>query len=115
MGVEIRNNNYVGKKKETHNIVGLGAIGLWIDLKFFHIVRDNSLCGLEKSCGFGHIAAGIFEGIDDQLFLVVLNCPFEGEGRDCTGLFSGLKSRREMVAVDHPVPAEKDRSLYTIL
>ena len=60
MREEIKNNNFVGKKKETHNIVGLGAISLWINLKLFHTVRDNPLCGLEKPGRLGHIASWSF-------------------------------------------------------
>ena len=56
---ETNNNNYVGKKKETHNIVGLGGVGFWIDLKLFHAIRNYSLRGLKKSGRFGHIASGV--------------------------------------------------------
>ena len=115
MRQEIRTNNFVGKKKESHNIVGLGAIGLWVDLKLLYAVGYNSFRGVKKSCGFGHIAAGVFEGIDNQLFLIVLNCPFKGERRDGAGLFSGLKGGRKVMAVDHSIRAEKDSSLHTIL
>ena len=66
---ETKDNNYVGKKKETHNIVGLGTISLGVDLKLFHTVGDYPLCGLKKSSRFGHIAFRVFEGIDNQLFL----------------------------------------------
>ena len=55
--VKQENNNYVGKKKETHNIVGLEGVGLRIDLKLFYTVRDYPLCGLEKPGRLGHIAS----------------------------------------------------------
>ncbi len=115
MGEGIRNNNIVGKKKETHNIVGLEGVGFWIDLKPLYTVGDDSLRGLEKSSGLGHITLGVFESINNQLFLVVLNCPFKGEGRDGAGLFSGLKGGREMMAVNHLIRAEKNSPLHTIL
>jgi len=35
MGGEIKNNNYVGKKKGTYNIVGLKTISFRVDLKLF--------------------------------------------------------------------------------
>jgi len=73
--------------------VGLAGVGFGVDLKFLHTVGDHPLCGFEKSGRFGHIATRVFEGIDDQLFLIVLNCPFEGEGREGTGLFASLKGR----------------------
>jgi hypothetical protein len=112
---ESKNNNYVGKKKETDTIVGLRAISFWVDLKLFHTVRDNPFCGIEKPGRFGHVSSRVFEGIDDQLFFIILNGPFKGEGRDGTGLFSGLKGGRKMMAVDHLIRAEKDGSLHTVL
>jgi hypothetical protein len=115
MREELRNNNSVGKKKETHNIVGLEGVGFGLDLEFLHTVGDHPFCGLEKSGGFGHIAAGVFESINNQLFLIVLNCPFKRKGREGAGLFSGLKSGRKMMGVDHLIRAEKNRSLHTIL
>ena len=115
MGGEIKNNNYVGKKRETHNNVGLRAIRLWIDSKLLYAVRYNPLRGVKKPGRFVHVSSGVLEGIDDQLFLIVLNCPFKGEGRDGAGLLSGLKGGRKMMAVDHLIRAEKDSSLHTIL
>ena len=84
-------------------------------MELFHTVRDDSLCGLEKSGRLGHVPSGVLEGIDDQLSLIVLNSPFEGERRNGAGLFSGLKSGGEMMAVDHLIRAEEDRSLNAIL
>jgi hypothetical protein len=115
MREEIINNNYVGKKEETHNIVGLRAISLGIDLKPFHAIRDNPFCGIEKPGRFGHVPSGVFEGIDDQFPFKVLHCRFKGKGRDGSGLFSGLKGGRQMMAVDYLIRAEKDSSLHTIL
>ena len=115
MREETENNNYVGKKKETHNIVGSGAIRLWINSKLFYAVRYNPFRGFQKPGRLGHISSGVFEGIDDQLFLIVLNRPFKGKGRDGTGLLSGLKGRGEVVAVDDPIRAEENGSLYRIL
>ena len=112
---ENKSNNFVVKKEKTHKVVGLGTIRLWIDSKLFYAVRYNPLSGFQKSCRFGHISPGVFECIDDQFFLVVLNCPFKGEGRNCTGLFSGLKGRRKMVAVDNTIRTKKDSSLDAIL
>ena len=111
---EIKNNNFVGKEKETHNIVGLGTIRLWINSKLFYAVRDNPVRSLQKPGRLGHVPSGIFESIDDQLFLIALHCSFKGEGRDGTGLFSGLKGGREMIAVDHLIRAEEDGSLHTV-
>jgi len=95
--------------------VGLAGVGFGVDLKFLHTVGDHPLCGFEKSGRFGHIATRVFEGIDDQLFLIVLNCPFKGEGRNGTGLFSRLKSRGEVMAVDDSIRAEENGSLHAIL
>ena len=114
-GRKSRNNNFVGKKEGSYNIVGLEGVGFWIDLKLLYTVRNNPLCGLEKPGRLGHIASGVFEGINDQLFFIVLNGPFKGKGRDGAGLFSGLKGGGEMMAVDHLIGAEKDRSLHAIL
>ncbi len=38
---EIKGDNCVGKKNETHKIVGSGAIRLWINSKLLDAVRDN--------------------------------------------------------------------------
>jgi hypothetical protein len=57
MREEIETNNNVGKKKETHKVVGLGAVGLWVNLKFLNTVRDDPLRGLQKSGCLGHITA----------------------------------------------------------
>jgi len=115
VGQEIESNNFVGKKEKSYKIVGLGTIRLWINSKLFYAVRDNPLRSLQKPGRLGHVSSGVFESIDDQLFLIALNCSFKGEGRDGTGLFSGLKGGREMIAVDHLIRAEEDGSLYRIL
>jgi hypothetical protein len=65
MREETKNNNYVGKERETHNIVGLGTIRLWIDLKLLYDVRYNPLRGIKKPGRFGHISPGIFKSIDN--------------------------------------------------
>ena len=39
MGEEIESNNFVGKKTETHKIVGLGTIRFWVNAKLFYAVR----------------------------------------------------------------------------
>jgi hypothetical protein len=65
MREETKNNNYVGKERETHNIVGLGTIRLWIDLKLLYAVRDNPLSGVKQPGRFGHISPGIFKSIDN--------------------------------------------------
>jgi len=110
-----KNNDFVGKKIETHKIVGLGAIRFWVDSKLFDAVRDNPLRGSQKPGGLGHISSGVLEGVDNQLFLIILNCSFKGKERDRTGLFSGLKSGGEMVAVNDPIRAEENGSFYRIL
>jgi hypothetical protein len=74
-----KNNNLVGKEKETHNFVGLGAIRLWIDLKLLYTVRYNPLRGIKKSCRLGHISPGVFQGVDDQLFFKAFHCFFKRE------------------------------------
>jgi hypothetical protein len=109
-----KSNNCVGKENETHKIVGSGTIRLWINSKPSYAVRDNPLRRFQKPGRLGHVSSGVFESIDDQLFLVVLNCPFEGKGRDRTGLLSGLKGGREMIAVDHLIRAEEDGSLHAV-
>ena len=63
---EIKNSNFVGKEKETHNIVGLRAIRLWINLKLLYVARYNPLRGFQKPGRFGHVSSGVFEGIDDE-------------------------------------------------
>ena len=62
---ESKSNNFVGKERETHNIVGLGTIRLWIDLKLLYTVRDYPLRGIKKPGRFGHISPGIFKSIDN--------------------------------------------------
>src|SRR4030042_92059 len=114
MREEIKNNNYSVKKEGTHNIVGLRAIGLRIDLELFHAVRDNPFRGSQKPGSLGHVSSGVFERIDDQLPFKILHCRFKGKERDSTGLFSGLKGRGKMMAVDYLIRAENDRSLHTI-
>lgn len=80
-GMEEKNKNdrFVGKEKETHNFVGLGAIRLWIDLKLLYTVRNNPLCGMKEPCGFGHVSSGVFEGINDQFPFKVFHCFFKRE------------------------------------
>jgi len=114
VGQEIESNNFVGKREKSYTIVGLTTIGLWINSKLFYAVRDNPLRSFQKPGRLGHVSSGVFESINDQLFLIVLNCPFEGKGRDRTGLFSGLKGWREMIAVDHLIRAEQDGSLHAV-
>ena len=114
MREEIKDDNFVGINKETHIFVGLGAIRFWIDSKLSYAVRYNPLRGFQKSGRLGHVSSGVLESIDDQLFFIVLNCPFKGEGRDGTGLFSGLKGGRKMLTVDHLIRAEKNGSLHAV-
>ena len=113
-GQEIEDNNFVGKKEKSYKIVGLRTIRLWVNSKLFYAVRDNPLRSFQKPGRLGHVSSRVFESIDDQLLLIVLNCPFEGKGRDRTGLLSGLKGRGEMIAVDHLIRAEKDGSLHAV-
>ncbi len=112
---EIKSDDFVGKKKESHKIVGLGPIGLWINSKLFYAVRHNPLCGSQESGRLGHISTGVFEGVDDQLLFKVFHRFFKRERRDSARLLSGLKGRREMIAVNDSVNAEKDSPLNTIL
>ena len=84
VGQEIESNNFVGKKEKSYKIVGLGTIRLWINSKLFYAVRDNPVRSLQKPGRLGHVPSGVFESIDDQLFLIALNCSFKGEGRDGT-------------------------------
>lgn len=76
---ENKSNDFVGKKKETHNFVGLGTIRFWIDLKLLYTVRDYPLRGVEKPGCFGHVSTGILKGIDDQLLFEVFHCFFKRE------------------------------------
>ena len=95
--------------------MGLAGVGFGVDLELLDTVGDDPLCGLEQSSCLGHIPSGVFESIDNQLFLIVLNCPFKGEGREGAGLFPSLKRGGEMMTVDDSIRAEEDRSLHTIL
>jgi len=47
MREETKDNNYVGKKWETHKIVGLRTISLGVDLKLLHTVGNDPLGGLK--------------------------------------------------------------------
>ena len=99
----------------TNKIVGLGAVGLRVDLQFFDAVRDDPLGGLKEPCRLRHVPPRIFQGIDDQLFFKIDDLAFEGPGRDCPGSLPGLKGRGQMVAVNHPVVTENDGPFDTIL
>jgi len=112
---EFKSNNSVGKKKETDKVVGLGAVGLWINLKFLDAVRDDPFRGLKKSGSLGHIPSGVFEGIDDEFPFEVFHRSFKGERRDCARTLSRLKGRWKMIAVDDSIRAEQDGSLNTVL
>jgi hypothetical protein len=79
---ENKSNNFVGKKKETHNFVGLVTIRFRINLKLFYAVGDNSLCGIKKPGRSGHIASRVFKGVDEQFSFEVSHGTFEGERRD---------------------------------
>ncbi len=74
---EIICNNYVGKKGGTDNIVGLETISLGVDSKLFYAVRDDSLCGLEKPGGLGHITPGVFQGVNDEFSFEVVHRSFQ--------------------------------------
>ena len=86
-----------------------------INSKLSYSVRDNPLRGSQKPGRLGHVSTRVFESIDDQLFLIVSNCPFKGKGRDGAGLLSGLKGRGQVVAVDDPIRAEENGPFYGIL
>ena len=74
---ESKNNNLVGKEKETHKVVGSGGVDLWIDSKLLNAVRDDPLCGLKESGSLGHIPPGVFEGIDDEFLFEVFHGSFK--------------------------------------
>ncbi len=74
-----KKNDFVGNGEKNYRIVGLGTIGLRIDLKFLYTVRDNPLRGVEKSGCFGHVSSGILKGIDDQFLFEVFHCFFKRE------------------------------------
>jgi hypothetical protein len=112
---KIKGDNCVGKENETYKIVGSGTIRFWGNSKLFYAVRDYPFRGFQEPGRLGHISSRVFEGIDDQLFLIVSHCPFKGKGRDRTGLLSGLKGRGKVVAVDDPIGAEENGPFYGIL
>jgi hypothetical protein len=96
---ELKNNNFVGKKKETHKIVGLRTIRLWINSKLFYTVRYNPFRGFQKPGRLSHVSSGVFEGINHSLPFKILDCCIEGKG--LLGVFLLFKGEGEMVAVDH--------------
>jgi hypothetical protein len=65
MESELKNDKFVGENRGTHNLVGLRAIDIRINSKLLYAVRNDPLCGFKKSGCFGHIASGVFQGIDD--------------------------------------------------
>ena len=72
-----KNNNLVGKEKETHKVVGSGGVDPGINSKLLNAVRDDPLCGLKKSGSLGHIPPGVFEGIDNEFLFEVFHGPFK--------------------------------------
>jgi len=72
-----KNNNFVGEEKETHKVVGSGAVELRIDSKLLNAVRDDPLSGLKKSGSLGHIASGVFQSIDNEFLFEVFHGSFK--------------------------------------
>ena len=74
---ESKNNNFVGKEKETHKIVGSGGVDFRLDSKLLNAVRDDPLGGLKKSGSLGHITPGVFQGIDDEFLFEIFHGSFK--------------------------------------
>ena len=57
--------------------MGSGGIDLGIDSKLLNTVRDDPLSGFKKSGSLGHIAPGVFQGIDDEFPFEVFHRTFK--------------------------------------
>ncbi len=48
-------------------------VDLWIDSQFLDLVLDDALCCPQHLCGLSLVAAGCFEHVQDQRFLLGFN------------------------------------------